>query len=91
MRCEYGVNPDIRTLGMKNWRTAAMNRKEWQEIRKKAKAMMISNVYTNSFTYPKLNYNLIIMSNSCLIKFEVMVIYNDEFFFGLVINYCYIY
>ena len=38
MRWEDCVRQDIRTLGIKNWRSVALNRQEWRELLRKAKA-----------------------------------------------------
>jgi hypothetical protein len=37
LRWEFGVIQDIRALGVKNWRNAAMDREDWKMILKKAR------------------------------------------------------
>jgi hypothetical protein len=38
LRCEDGVDQDIRILGVKNWKKFALNRDEWAKLLKKARA-----------------------------------------------------
>ena len=38
LRWEDGVDQDIRILGVKNWKKVALNRYEWAELLKKARA-----------------------------------------------------
>jgi hypothetical protein len=38
LRWEECVCQDIRVLGVKNWRSVALNREEWQIILRKARA-----------------------------------------------------
>ena len=38
MRWKDCVRQDIRTLGIRNWRSIALNRQEWRELLRKAKA-----------------------------------------------------
>jgi hypothetical protein len=38
LRCEECVCQDIRIMGVKNWRSVAMNREEWRIILRKARA-----------------------------------------------------
>jgi hypothetical protein len=38
LRWEDGVIQDIRVLGVKNWRKAAMDREDWRKLLKKARA-----------------------------------------------------
>jgi hypothetical protein len=38
LRWEDGVNQDMRTLGVKNWKKVALNRGKWAKFLKKARA-----------------------------------------------------
>jgi len=38
MRCEDGVNQDMRILEVKNWKKVALDRDEWAKLLKKARA-----------------------------------------------------
>jgi hypothetical protein len=38
LRCEDDVIQDIKTLGVKNWRNLAMEKKSWQKLLRKARA-----------------------------------------------------
>jgi hypothetical protein len=38
LRWEDGVTQDIKALGVKNWKSSALNREEWLEFLKKARA-----------------------------------------------------
>jgi hypothetical protein len=38
LRWEDDVNQDIKTLGVKNWRNVAMEKKNWQKLLRKTKA-----------------------------------------------------
>jgi hypothetical protein len=39
LKWQDGMIQDIRTLGMKNWRTAALNREDWLKLLKKARVV----------------------------------------------------
>ena len=38
LRWEDGVDPDMRILGVKNWKKVALDRDEWAKLLKKARA-----------------------------------------------------
>jgi hypothetical protein len=38
LRWEDGVDQDMRILGVKNWKKVALNRDEWAQLLKKARA-----------------------------------------------------
>ena len=38
LRWENGVDQDMRILGVKNWKKVALNRDEWVQLLKKARA-----------------------------------------------------
>jgi hypothetical protein len=38
LRWKYGVDQDMRILGVKNWKKVALNRDEWAQLLKKARA-----------------------------------------------------
>ena len=38
LRWEDGVREDVKTIGIRNWRSSALNREEWRKLLQKAKA-----------------------------------------------------
>jgi hypothetical protein len=39
LRWEVGVDQDMRILGVKNWKKVALNRDEWAQLLRKARAL----------------------------------------------------
>jgi hypothetical protein len=38
LRLDYGVDQDMRILGVKNWKEVVLNREEWAQLLKKIRA-----------------------------------------------------